>query len=161
MTDAIDTSDALSPSDTIDTEPAGTPRHLWVVGVISVMWNAMGAMDYVMTQTRNEGYMSDFTPEQLEFFYSFPSWVVGTWAIAVWAAVLGSLLLLLRRRLAVHAFLISLGGMVITTLHNYVFSNGLELVADVFALVFSAVIVLVGAALLMYSRAMSQRGVLR
>jgi len=33
-------------------------------------------MDYVMTQTKNEAYMSGFTPEQLAFFYSFPAWVV-------------------------------------------------------------------------------------
>ena len=54
------------------TNVQSTPWHLWVVGVFALLWSAMGAMDYVMTQTRNEAYMSAFTPEQLDFFYAIP-----------------------------------------------------------------------------------------
>ena len=84
-------------------EPQSTPKHLWVVGVIAGMWNSMGAMDYLMTQTQNKAYMGRFTPEQLEFFYGFPIWVNAAWAIAVWGGVLGALLLLFKKRLAVQA----------------------------------------------------------
>ena len=69
----------------INTQP--TPWHLWAVGVVGLLWSAMGAMDYVMTQTHNEAYMSAFTPEQLAFFYGIPIWAVATWAIAVWGGV--------------------------------------------------------------------------
>ncbi len=137
-----------------------TPRHLWVVGVIAVLWNAFGAMDYVMTQTQNEGYMSSFTPEQLEFFYGFPTWVVAAWAIAVWGGVVGSVLLLVRKRFAVQAFLASLIGMVITTFHNYVLSNGFEVAGDLFYIVFTAAIFIAAVLLLLYARAMQERGVL-
>ncbi|MEJ2542305.1 MAG: hypothetical protein P8188_20455, partial [Gemmatimonadota bacterium] len=75
-----------------------TPWHLWLVGVLALLWNAMGAFDYLMTETRNEGYMGQFTPEQLEYFYAFPAWVVAFWAIAVWGGVLGAIFLLLRKR---------------------------------------------------------------
>ena len=141
-------------------EMTTTPRHLWVVGGIALLWNAVGAMDYVMTQTKNEAYMSSFTPEQLEFFYGFPTWVVAAWAIAVWGSVLGSVLLLLRRRFAVHAFLTSLVAMVITTIHNYILSDGFEVVGDAFALAFTAVIFVIAVALFLYARAMHQRAVL-
>ena len=45
-----------------------TPRHLWIVGIVALLWNLLGAMDYVMTETKNEAYMDQVTPEQLEFF---------------------------------------------------------------------------------------------
>ena len=61
-----------------------TPTHLWLVGILSVMWNAVGAFDYTATQYRMESYMSQFTPEQLEYFYGFPAWMDAAWAIAVW-----------------------------------------------------------------------------
>lgn len=137
-----------------------TPWHLWVIGGIAVLWNAMGAFDYVMTQTGNEAYMSGFTPEQLAFFYAFPPWVVAAWAIAVWGGVLGALLLLLRRRLAVSVFLISLVAMVITTFHNYFLSNGMEVSGDAFSLIFTAAIFLIALALFLYARAMHKRNVL-
>ena len=138
-----------------------TPRHLWVVGVVALLWNAVGAMDYFMTQTKNVAYMSQFTPEQLAFFSGFPTWVVATWAIAVWAGVLGAVLLLLRKRLAVPVFLVSLLAMVITAFHNYVLSDGMEVMGgDAMALGFTVVIFVVAIALFVYARAMQKRGTL-
>ena len=142
------------------TRTVPTPWHLWVIGAIAVLWNAMGAFDYVMTETRNAAYMSAFTPEQLAFFYGFPAWVIAAWAIAVWGGILGALLLLLRRRLAVWVFLVSLVAMVVTTIHNYVLSDGLEIFADAGSQAFTAVIFVIALGLFIYSRAMHNRGVL-
>jgi hypothetical protein len=138
-----------------------TPWHLWAVGILSVLWNAMGAFDYLMTQTQNEGYMSNFTPEQLEFFYGFPAWVVAFWAIAVWGGVLGAVLLLFRKKLAVPVFLVSFLSMVVTTIHNFGLSNGFEVMGDPFAMIFSAMIFVFALLLYVYARAMRNRGVLR
>lgn len=142
-------------------EAGATPRHLWVIGIVSLLWNAMGAMDYVMTQIRNESYMSAFTPEQLSFFYGFPTWVVATWAIAVWGGVVGSILLLARKAVAVWVFLASLTAMVITTIQNYVLSDGMKVIGDTFTLIFTAVIFATALGLYLYARTMQQRGVLK
>jgi hypothetical protein len=142
------------------TRTVRTPWHLWVIGVIAVLWNAIGAFDYVMTETKNAAYMSGFPPEQLAWFYGLPAWVIAAWAIAVWGGVLGALLLLLRRRLAVWVLLASLVAMVVTTFQNYVLSNGLEVFADAGSKVFTAVIFVVALGLFLYARAMHKRGVL-
>lgn len=144
----------------LDTVASGKrrPWHLWVVGIVALLWNAVGAMDYLMTQTRNEKYMSQFTPEQLEYFYGFPAWVVAAWAIAVWGGVLGAILLLMRKSLAAPVFLMSLIAMVLTTIYQYVLSSGLEVVGDAFSLVFTGVIFLIAVALFLYARAMQKRG---
>ena len=143
-----------------DTHRARTPWHLWLVGIAALLWSAMGALDYVMTQTRNESYMSNFTPEQLQFFYSFPSWLVAAWAIAVWGGVLGSIWLLMRKSLAVWFYFVSLVCMVITAIHNYVFANGMEVIGDTFSLVFTAIIFIVAVALFVYAKAMRARMVI-
>ena len=137
-----------------------TPWHLWVVGILALLWNAMGAFDYLMTQTRSEGYMSQFTPAQLEFFYAFPAWVVSAWAIAVWGGVLGSLLLLLRRGLAYPVFIVSFAGLLVTTIHNFVLTNGIEAMGGAGPLAFTAAIVVVAILLIVYSGAQRNRGVL-
>ena len=137
-----------------------SPWHLWVIGIISLLWNSMGALDYIMTQTRNEAYMSSFTADQLSFFYGFPGWVVATWAIAVWASVIGSLLLLFRKALAVWLFLASLIAMLITTFHNFVLSNGLQAIGDTFSLIFTAIIFVVALILYLYSRKLQQLAIL-
>ena len=95
-------------------EGAPAPRHLWIVGVLSLLWNAFGAMDYVLTNTNNEAYLSQFTPEQLAYFIDFPAWTTAAWALGVWGALAGSVLLLMRSRFAVHAFGVSLAGMAVS-----------------------------------------------
>jgi hypothetical protein len=27
-----------------------TPRHLWIVGIVALLWNLLGAMDYLTLQ---------------------------------------------------------------------------------------------------------------
>lgn len=138
-----------------------TPWHLWLVGVLALLWNGIGAYDYVMTETRNAAYMNAFTPEQLAYFYGFPMWVVATWALSVWGGVLGAVLLLLRKRWAVPVFGVSLVTMVLTSFYNFVLTDGLAIMGGAGGLVFSAVIFVVAVALLVYARSLARSGVLR
>ena len=142
------------------TRPVRPPWHLWVVGIIGLLWSAIGAFDYVMTETKNTTYLSAFTPEQLAFFYGFPAWVVAAWAVAVWGGILGSVLLLMRSRFAVWVFLASLIGLLLTTFHNYVLSNGVEIFGDAGSQVLTVVIFLISLGLFLYARAMRKRRVL-
>lgn len=135
------------------------PWHLWLVGVLGTLWNSVGAWDYLLTQTRNESYMGQFTAEQLEFFYGFPTWVVASWAIAVWGGVLGAILLLFRKKIAAPVLLLSFIAMVITAIHNFVLSNGLEVMGGTGA-AFSVAIFIFALFIWLYARAMSERGVL-
>ena len=138
------------------------PWHLWVVGIVSLLWNAVSAFDYLMVQTRSEKYMSNFTPEQLDYFYGFPVWATSAWAVAVWFSVLGSILLLARSRHAVVVFALSFLGMIATSSYSFLLSGGLksELLGAT-ALAFSLAIAVVGLLLILYARAMRQRAILR
>ena len=139
-----------------------TPWHLWVIGIASLLFNAGGAFDYVMTQTRNVAYMGQFTPEQLDYFYSFPTWTVAAWAIAVWGAVAGSCLLLLCRRWAVWAYGLSLLSMLASAVQNFALSEvKMQDVVGLEALVISGVIAVISIALVYYAWLMARRGVLR
>ena len=139
-----------------------TPWHLWVVGIVYLLWSAMGALDYTMTQTRNAAYMAQFTPEQLAYFYSFPSWMVAGWAIGVWGGAIGSLFLLLRRRWAVSAFWIAFAGTCVGAL--YMFVGAQTAVTDIagpFEIAFSLVILVLSGGIIWYAYRMRERHVLR
>ena len=146
----------------IAAKPHRAPWHLWFVGVVSLLWNGMGAFDFVMTKIRSESYMSQFTPEQLEYFYSFPLWANIGWTFGVWGSLLGSVALLLRSRWAVWLFALSIAGLLVTTIYNFVLTNGAEIMGGgIFVWVFSALIWLVTIALFFYARRMAGVGVLR
>lgn len=144
------------------TAAPGTPvtKSFWILAVLALLWNAMGAFDYTMTQLGNEAYLSSFTPEQLAYFNSFPAWAVACWATAVWGSVLGCVLLLMRRKAAVPVFLVAFLAMVCTTIYNFLLSEGLEHMGGAFELVFSAMIFVVALALWRWSAKLAARGVL-
>lgn len=150
--------------DVTDSDASGTrgrtPVHLWIVGTLALLWNAMGAFDYLATQLKLDFYMSQFSEQQLAYFYGFPAWAVAGWAFGVWGALAGAVGLLLRRRWAVWAFAVSLAGLAVSSIYTLVLSNGAEIMGSEGA-VFSAIIWVVAIILLVYSRAMASRAVLR
>jgi hypothetical protein len=137
-----------------------TPIHLWVVGVVSLLWNAVGCFDYLATKLPIEWYMDQFTEAQLAYFYGVPAWFTVFWALGVWGALAGSVGLLLRRRWAVAAFAVSLLGLIVTTVYTVFLSDGLEIMGGEGA-AFSAVIFVIAVLLLVYARRMAAVGVLR
>lgn len=140
-------------------ERVSTPWHVWIVAMLTLLWNAFGAVDYVMTQTRNEAYLAAFTEEQLEYFFNMPFGYELSWAIAIWTSVLGSIFMLLRMKLAVPTFLLSTICFLVGALYSYIFYPMPG--AEVGHMLFSALIFVVLVFTLWYSWVMSKAGVLK
>jgi len=135
------------------------PIHLWIVGILSLLWGLIGAFDYLATELRLDFYMSAFSQQQLDYFYGFPAWMVAAWALAVWCGLAGSLCLLLRKKWAVWLFAVSLAGLAVSTLYNFVLANGAEIMGSE-AAIFTVVIWVMAIFLFLYARAMAKKGVL-
>ena len=136
-----------------------TQVHLWIIGVLALLWNAMGAFDYLATQLKLDFYMSEFSEQQLAYFYGFPAWATAFWAIAVWSALAGSVGLLLRKKWSVWAFGVAIVGLLMTSIYNFGMSNGAEIMGTG-AVIFSIIIWIISILLLVYVWAMAKRGVL-
>jgi uncharacterized membrane protein YecN with MAPEG domain len=146
-----------------DTMKAATPWHVWAVGVISLLWNAFGGYDFVMSVTQGETYWraSGMTDAMIAYYNAMPTWMYVPWVLGVWGAVAGSILLLLRSRFAVHAFALSLVGAVVSLAYGLM--NPMpELPPAMAAMAWMPyVIVVVAAFLAWYAWAMGRKGVLR
>jgi hypothetical protein len=139
-----------------------TPWHIWVVGVIAVLFNAIGVFDFVMSLAQGAAYQTSagMTPEQIAHYQQMPSWMMVVWAVGVFGAFLASILLLLRRKLALPVFILSLAAFVVSLLYTYVLTNGGAVMGPQMAIA-SAVIAGLLVFFSWYSRLMTLRGVLR
>lgn len=151
----------------MDTVARKTPWHLWVIGIVTLAWNAFGANDYTQTQLANLDYFEsmsenmDVAPrEALAYFQGFPAWADALWALGTWSAVVGSALLLFRSRFAIWAFAISLLGLAGTTVFQLT-NDTPDWASGGFATVMSVVIWSIATFLLIYSVSMKNKGVLR
>ena len=97
---------------------AKVPLSFWVVAGLGVLWNGFACMAYWLTATHNPAAMAQTSAEMVDALNHTPSWAMAAWGLAVGAALAGSLLLILRRRWAVPAFIVSLGGLLVLTLYQ-------------------------------------------
>ncbi|MBX7483310.1 hypothetical protein [Qipengyuania qiaonensis] len=133
------------------------PWHLWAVGVITLLWNAVGIMSYTMTELGQLEALG-MTPEQIAYFDTFPSWATAVWALGVWGAFFGSILLLFRSRFAVYSLAISVVGLVGTTYFQRVVT---DLPADMENPALELAIWVITLGTLWYAIKMRRSGVLR
>ena len=143
-----------------------TPVHLWIVGIPALLWNCIGPIDYTMTRMRNTEYlqmaMPTVDPEaMLAWVDAFPIYAQVGWALGVWMGLLGSILLLMRHRLAVPAFALSLIGAVLGLGYQILAAPPLAGAEGAMFAIMPYIIILIAVALLYYAHRQKQTGVLR
>jgi hypothetical protein len=148
------------------TTPAATPSrpwHLWLIGIIGLLWSLIGVLSFMLTQMNVEAVMSRFPPEQRAYFESFAPhvWPVAFWAIGVFGGVTGCLLLLHRKRLAFHILLASLIGMLVCNLGGLFLLGGMKVMREPSDLGLTVLPIFIAAFLACYDGAMTKKGVLR
>ena len=138
------------------------PWHLWLIGVIAVLFNAIGVFDFVMSLAQGAEYQASagMTPEQIAHYQQMPGWMMVVWAVGVFGAFLASILLLLRMKVASPVFVLSLAAFLVSLFYTYVLTNGGAIMGPQMAIV-SAVIAGLLVFFTAYSRFMALRGVLR
>ena len=134
-----------------------TPWHLWLVGIVTLLWNAIGVFSYAMTQMGRLDSLG-MTPEQIAYFETFPVWANTVWALGVFGAFAGSVLLLLRSRFAVHALAVSVVGLVGTTIFQRFV---IDVPADLDSPALDIAIWVITLFMLWYALRMRKAGVLR
>lgn len=137
------------------------PWHLWVIGVIALLFNAIGVFDFTMSMAQGPVYQASagMTPAQVAHYQAMPVWMTVVWAVGVWGAFIASILLLLRRSLSASVFTLSLAAFVLSQIYTYVLTDGGAIMGKAMAVV-SAVIALLLIFFICYARLMTRRGVL-
>jgi hypothetical protein len=145
---------------------AKPPAHLWIVGVLALLWNGFGAYDYLMTRTKGAAYIESMMPgtdgaAMMAYINSFPLWASFGWGLGVWMGLAGSVLLLLRHRLAVIAFGLSLAGAILGIGYQLMRPADIPQMHQGFNAVVPYLVILIALALYLYSRALLRKGLLR
>ena len=89
------------------------PSNLfWVISSIALVWNLMGVFNYLDQAFMTDKILETLPKEQQILYQDVPAWVTAAFAIAVFSGTLGSLLLLLKKKIATTFFIISFLGIV-------------------------------------------------
>lgn len=98
----------------------------WVIGVLSLIWNAMGVNAYVQQAYDTEAHRAQYSAEQLEIMSNLPVWYTALFAIAVFAGALACIMMLLRKKSANFLFKLSMYAVLLQTVYNLFMNEGTE-----------------------------------
>jgi hypothetical protein len=138
------------------------PWHLWVVGLVGLLWNGFGAYDYLMTNIQGDAYMRSMgmTDAQIAYMGAMPAWMTAVWAVGVWGAVAGTILLLMRSRWSVHVYAVSLAALLVSLVYAYALSDGARVMGQM-GMIMNLVVTAGAVFFLWYAWTMRRRGALR
>ncbi|MGB5668206.1 MAG: hypothetical protein WBM53_15325 [Maribacter sp.] len=134
------------------------PVWFWVVSVVALLWNLMGAMAYI-----GQAYMTDevkaaLPADQQALLENIPAWATAAFAIAVWGGVLGCIALLLRKKWARPVLVISLLGILVQMSYSFFMSNALEVYGTAQGMVMPLLIIVIGVVLVLFAKSSQNKG---
>lgn len=133
-----------------------TPWHVWLVGILTLLWDGSGAYTIMMAQAAR---LPGLTPDEIAYYAKQPLWFVIVTDFALVTAIAAGVAVLLRSRHAVVLFALSL----IAILQTNAWDLGAEtsrVLVSRGALIVTCIIVALAALQLWYAVAMKKRTVL-
>jgi hypothetical protein len=140
------------------TVPAGrSPWHVWVVAIVTLLWNGAGAYTIAMAQA---GRLTDIDAKESAYYAAQPLWFVIATDIAILLPVTAAVALLLRSRKAVWLFALALIVFVFNNVYDIGAGTSLAL-ADQGWRITTFLIAVIAVLQLAYAWAMAKRAVLQ
>lgn len=136
---------------------AKTPVWYWIVCLLAITWNGLGVLAYL-----SEAYMSAEQFAQLpanlqEAYNNRPSWVTAAFAIAVFSGLLGSALLIMKKKAATPVLLISFLAVIAQHTYSFLIAK-LHTIVSSFNIVMACVVFIVALVLVLFARSRDQQG---
>ncbi|ATW04906.1 hypothetical protein [Sphingorhabdus sp. YGSMI21] len=111
------------------TEESKTPVWFWIIGTVALVWNALGLGAYFQQIMMSAEQFAALPQVQQDLLSTQPIWVSAAFAIAVFAGFAAAIALLMRKRIAVRLFLLSLLAVLVQFSSYFILDGYSEFVA--------------------------------
>lgn len=151
---------SVAPTQSTPQQVRRAPPWFWVASGFGVLWNAYGVFQFfsAVTTTRENLIAMGMTELQAQTMSSYPLWMTAAFAVGTLGGLVGSVLLLLRRRQAVPVFIASLAGYVVLYIGDI--TEGIFAVMGASQVIILSLVVVIAFGLLWTSRRADKSGIL-
>ncbi|MBQ4800373.1 hypothetical protein J8L73_14730 [Pseudoalteromonas sp. MMG006] len=104
-----------------------TPTWLKSLAWAALIWNLLGVIAFSMQVMMTPEMISKLPTDQQAAYSDIPLWSTIAFAIAVFGGLLGCILLLMKKALAIPIFAVSLSAILLQQYYNFVVINSIEL----------------------------------
>jgi len=99
------------------------------ISITAILWNLLGVMAY-LGQVYLTVEAKALLPKAYQDYYAHvPAWVTAAFAISVFAGFLGSIALLLRKKIAISLLILSLIAVLVQATYNFLIQSDMPITA--------------------------------
>lgn len=142
------------------TDTTKAPVWFWIAGAVALVWNALGVLAYLQQVSMSAEDFAAMPPVQQDLLATQPSWVMAAFAIAVFGGFAASIALLMRKRVAVRLFLVSLLAVIVQFSSYFVIDGYMEFISGQ-GWAMPVLIAVFALGFLLFSRHAEKKGLLR
>lgn len=135
------------------------PKWFKSVAIVAIIWNLLGLSAFVADVTTSEEAIEKMDEPMQQLFENRPAWAVAAFAVAVVAGTVGSVLLLMKSKMAQPVLVISLIGVVVQNVYS--FQSGAFEVYGRVAMIMSGLVFAIGFFLILLARKGQSEGWIR
>lgn len=123
----------------------------WSISIIAILWNLSGVASFFMEVFITAEALAVLPESERALYETNPLWMKIVFAIAVFDGILGGVLLLMRKALAIPVFIISLVAVLIQMSYSMFMTDVAEVLGSV-SIAMSLLIIAISIFLVWYSR---------
>ena len=120
----------------------------------------MGVYNYLIQAYQTEAFTSSLNEAQLALMESMPSWNTALFAIAVFSGFIGTVLLLMKKKIAIPLFLISFITATIMQLYWLFGTDAIEVFSESIPYLMPIIVIVFCAFILWYAKNQKTKGVI-
>ena len=126
--------------------------HAWLkpLAWAALVWNLLGVFAFIMQQLMTPEMIALLPENQQDAYRNIPLWSTAAFAVAVFSACLGSIMLIVRKALAREFFLVSFIAVLVQQYYNFVVIDSLAMFGSS-ALAMPFCVIVIGLVLLLIS----------
>ncbi len=110
----------------MDNQKVIVPRWYWVLAVFFLFWNLMGVGSFFQHTFITDEALQALPIAERDLYGSYPLWTKIAFAIAVFGGAIGSIGLIMKRKWAKSAFIVSLVAIIPQMIHNLFYTKARE-----------------------------------
>lgn len=131
----------------------------WIASVVALIWNISGVMAYLSQAYMDEAAFQNLPLEDQAYFMNVPAWVTAAFALAVFSGTLGSIALLMRKKVAYFIFIISLIAVLAQNVYSFFIQQDIVISGN--RMIVPILIIIISFLLVYFSKAQTKIGVLK
>ena len=131
----------------------------WIASVVVLIWNISGVMAYLSQAYMDEATFQNLPLEDQAYFMNVPAWVTAAFALAVFSGTLGSIALLMRKKVAYFIFIISLIAVLAQNVYSFFIQQDIVISGN--RMIVPILIIIISFLLVYFSKAQTKIGFLK